>query len=77
MNLKSDIEGGILSRVVANFAASEPVTTCLGFVLAALVGAHINYSLLLQGDQTQIANIISVPIIALLGWFTNHKALKP
>jgi uncharacterized protein YacL len=75
MSLKTGVEGDIISKVLKNLAASEPITTILGAVLAAVVASKINYSLLLQGDSTQIASVITAIITALLGYYTNNKSL--
>ena len=75
MGLPSFIQGKILSTAVKKIADSEPRTTVLGFVLAGVEAAHIDYGKLLQKDPVEIGNAIGVVATALLGWYMNHKAL--
>ena len=75
MSIKTGVEGTILGKVLTNLAASEPITTFLGALLAAIVALKINYSELLAGDPNQIASLISGIVIALLGYYTNNKNL--
>lgn len=75
MSLSTAIKGTIIEKVIKNLAASEPITTILGAILAAVIASKINWSLLLQGDSTQIASLVSVLVTALLGYFTNHGKL--
>ena len=72
MSIKTSLEGTIIGKVIQNIAASEPVTTLLGFVLAAVVGSKIDYGKLLNEDPNQIANLISAVVIAVMGYYTNH-----
>ena len=75
MSIKSSLEGTILGKILSNLSASEPRTTILGVVLAGIVASKLDYSQLIQGDPTQIANAVSAVVIAVLGYYTNHAKL--
>lgn len=75
MSIKDSLEGTIIGKVIKNLSASEPVTTVLGAILAALVASKIDYGKLLQKDPDQIANAVSVVVVTLLGYYTNHQRL--
>jgi hypothetical protein len=75
MSIKTSLEGTIIAKILSNLAASEPKTTILGALLAGIVATKIDYSQLLQGDPTQIANAISAVVITVLGYYTNHSKL--
>lgn len=75
MSIKDSLEGSIIGKVLKNLSASEPVTTLLGAVLAGLVASKIDYGKLLQKDPDQIANAVSVVVVTLLGYYTNHGKL--
>ena len=73
MSLPNAIKGDIVRKVVQNLSDSEPKTTFLGFLLAALVATKVDYGKLLAGDSTQIASAISAVVIAALGYYTNNR----
>lgn len=73
MSVGTAIKGKVLSIVINKVKDSEPTTSLLGVILGGVVGAKIDYSLLLQGDAQQIGNAVAAVVIVLIGWFTNHK----
>ena len=75
MSIKDSLEGSIIGKVLKNLQASEPVTTLLGFVLAGIVAAKVDYGKLLNKDPDQIANLVSAVVIAVMGYYTNHGKL--
>lgn len=76
MGLGTFVKGNILKVVVDKVAKSEPRTTVLGFMLSAVVASQIDYNKLLQGDTTQIGNLVATLVIAVLGYYTNHPKLQ-
>ena len=75
MSLTSLVKGKILGTVIDKIAASEPRTTIAGAALAGLVAANIDYNKLVQGDPQQIGQAVAAVIVALLGYWANHKNL--
>ncbi len=75
MGIVGSIKGKIFSTVVDKIAASEPRTTALGFVLAGIQAANIDYGKLLQKDPQQIGQLIAAIVTALLGYYINHPGI--
>jgi hypothetical protein len=69
-------EGTIVKTIIDKIAKSEPRTTVLGFVLAGVIAAQVDYSKLMQKDPVQIGNLIGAIVTALLGYYTNNKSIK-
>lgn len=72
-NLLKDVEGGVLSKVISNLAASEPKTTILGAILAGIVASHTSYAKLLSGDSDAISTVVAAVVVAAIGYFTNSS----
>lgn len=75
MGLVGAVKNKVIGNIIAKLAASEPKTTLLGAALAALIAANVNYDKLLQFDPQEIAKAVAALLVALLGYFTNHKAV--
>lgn len=75
MSIVSSIKGSIIGSIINNIAKSEPKTTALGAVLAAIQLANVDYGKLVQGDPEQVGRVVAAVVTALLGYFTNHKNL--
>lgn len=76
MSLSSSIKGSILGSAIKKVADSEPRTTLLGFAAAAVLADKIDYGKLFEGDPQQIGTFVGAIVVAVFGYFTNHKELK-
>jgi hypothetical protein len=75
MSLKTKLGGEVLAKVIANVQKSEPRTTLLGTVLAGAVASQIDYPALLTGNSTEIAKLVSVFVVQILAYYTNHSTV--
>ena len=76
MGLESSVKGKILSVAVNKLAASEPRTTLAGAILGGIVAANIDYGKLVQKDPQQVGNLVAAIAVVLLGYWSNHSALR-
>jgi hypothetical protein len=75
MSLDTAVKGKVIQIVLDKLSASEPRTTLAGAALAAVIATKVDYSKVLQGDPTQLGNLIAAVLVAVIGYFTNHKKL--